>query len=274
MICAADGTVQLMHQTAREFFLQIKQHKPDSKFYLSSQKTHGAIATTSVQYLMLCLGNPETSMKDTLSDTKGWGSNEFQRYAKYLNEWPLITYAIFNVYYHLGLCDTGKRILHLVKKLIKKLSSIPGTASLGRLVARQHKKKKSILTSIRDMASRTPLRKILPESASDDFVHRALDAAAELHMLRVFELLRSTHMHTLDEVLLISCVRKRLAAASRELIKGVEKIDGVDMAGKSALHHAVENGDLTIARLLKDAQASSGLRDNHGNTPVDIAVKL
>jgi len=58
MICAVDGTVQLMHQTAGEFLLQITQHTRGSQFDQSSQKAHGVIATTSIRYLMLCLGNP------------------------------------------------------------------------------------------------------------------------------------------------------------------------------------------------------------------------
>jgi hypothetical protein len=273
MICTADGTVQLMHQTAREFFLQITRHKPGSKFDLSSQKAHGVIATTSIQYLMLCLGNPDTSVEGTLSDVKSWGSDSFRDYATYLSLWPWINYAISNLYNHQESCDRGEHVLHLVNTLVKQLTRIPATASLGKWVTNHRRKGKSLHGLIREVASSTPLRHILTDSTSNDFNYRVLDAAAALDLPRVFELVQRSTLWVPDEVQLISSVRKGLAAASRELIKQGYDINAVDKAGRSALYHAAENGDVPMVRLLKEGGAAWDIADNHGIRPIDVAAK-
>jgi len=272
MICAADRTVQLMHQTAREFLLRITQHTPGSQFDLSSPKAHGVIATTSIQYLMLCLGSPDTSVKDTLSHIKSWGSHEFRGYATYLSQWPWINYATCNLHYHQELCDRGEHVLRLVDKLVKRLTRIPGIAFLGKWVANQHGKNKSLLSLMRGMASWTALRHILNDSTSDVFNYRVLDAAAALDLPQVFELVQ-TVLEISDEGLLISSVTKGLAAASRELIKRSDNINAVDTAGRSALHHAAENGDVSMVRLLKEKGAAWHIRDNRGTRPIDVAAK-
>jgi hypothetical protein len=261
-----------MHQTAREFFLQITQHSSGSQFDLNSQRAHGVITTTSIQYLMLCLGNPDTPVKDTLSDIKSWGSDEFQGYTTYLNQWPWINYAICNLHYHQESCDRRKHVLGLVDILVEQLTGIPGTAFLGKWVANHHGKSKPLHDLMRDMANRTALRHILTDSTSDVFKYRVLDAAAAFDFPQVFELVHTT-LEVPDEVLLISCVTKGLAAASRDLIKRVDDINAVDTAGWSALHHAAENGDVSMIRILRKGGAAWDLRDNHRIRPIDIAAK-
>jgi len=272
MIFAANGTVQLIHQTAREFWLQITRHAPGSQFDLSGQRAHGVIATTSIQYLMLCLGNPDTSVKDTLSHIKSWGSDEFRGYATYLSQWPWISYAICNLYHHQESSDRREHVLGLVDKLIKRLTRTPGIAFLGKWVANHHGKSKSLRGLMRDMAMRTALRHILNDSTSDVFNYRVLDAAAVLDLPQVFNLVQ-TVLEVPDEVLLISAVSKGLAAASRELIKRGGNINAVDAAGRSALHHAAENGDVSMVRLLREKGAAWDIADNRGIRPIDVAAK-
>jgi len=272
MILAADGTVQPMHQTAREFLLQITQQTPNSQFDLSNQRAHGVITTTSVQYLMLCLGDPDTSVKDTLSRIKSWSSDEFLGFATYLGQWPWINYAICNLYYHQELCDRGGHTLRLVDSLIKQLTGIPGTAFLGKWVADRYGKGKSLHGLICSMASRTPLRHILTDSTSDAFNYRVLDAAAALDLPRVFEFVHHTSLLVPGEVLLTSTVREGLIAASRQLIKQGDDINAVDAAGRSALHYAAENGDESMVQLLKAGGAAWDIEDNQGIRPIDVAT--
>jgi len=272
MICAADRTVQLMHQTAREFLLQITRHAPGSQFDLSSQKAHGVIATTSIQYLMLCLGNPETSVKDTLSDIKSWGSEEFRSYATYLSHWSWINYAISNICYHQESCDRGGHVSRLADTLVKQLTVIPGITYLGKWVESRHGKSKSLLGLMRGIANRTALRHILTHSTSDVFNYNVLDAAAVLDLPQVFELVQ-TVLEVPDEVLLISSVMEGLAAASRALIKRVDNINTVDAAGRSALHHAAKRVDVSMVRLLIERGAAWDIRDNRGIRPIDVAAK-
>jgi len=268
MICAADRTVQLMHQTAREFFLRVTQHQRGSKFDLSIQRAHGAIATSSIQYLMLCLGNPDTSVKDI----KSWGSDEFRDYATYLSQWTWIDYAIRNLYYHQQSCDRRKQVLRLVNKLAKRLTRISGTAFLGKWVAIHQKKDKSLRSFIGKIASSAFLRHT-PTDSTSDFNYRLLDAAAVLDLPPVFELVLLTSLWVPGEVLLISTATKGLAAAARELIKRGDYIDAVDAAGRSALHHAAESGNVSMVRLLQEGGAAWDVRDGHGIRPIDVAGK-
>ncbi|KAF8542448.1 hypothetical protein BDD12DRAFT_728756, partial [Trichophaea hybrida] len=88
----ADKTIQLMHQTAREFLLQMKREELHSKFTLSDEEAHKAITITSVRYLMLCFINPERTIYPS------------KEYARYIDEWPWINYALHNLKTHHDLC--------------------------------------------------------------------------------------------------------------------------------------------------------------------------
>ncbi|KAF8536540.1 hypothetical protein BDD12DRAFT_781372, partial [Trichophaea hybrida] len=102
----AGNTVQLMHQTTREFFLRIEQEKPDSKFVLSvEEEAHRKIAEASIRYLTLCCTNPEPTMGDASPQIMNWGEEDFQKYVRYLDEWAWINYALHNLKTHYDRCN-------------------------------------------------------------------------------------------------------------------------------------------------------------------------
>ncbi|KAF8542328.1 hypothetical protein BDD12DRAFT_729388, partial [Trichophaea hybrida] len=88
----ADGTVQLMHQTAREFLVRTIPLASKLKFEISDEEFNRAITTPLIRYLMLCFTS--LIMRDSFSKAEGWSPRDFLGYAKYLNEWTLIDYAL------------------------------------------------------------------------------------------------------------------------------------------------------------------------------------
>jgi len=51
-------------------------------------------------------------------------------------------------------------------------------------------------------------------------------------------------------------------------------INGTDVSGKAALHHAAENGCLLKVRYLVEHGADIRSRDNEGHTPLSLAINL
>ncbi|KAF8539339.1 hypothetical protein BDD12DRAFT_737511, partial [Trichophaea hybrida] len=85
-----DGTVQFMHQTAREFLIRTIPDASELRFETTNE-AHRIIITTCVRYLLFSFGSPR--MKDGFSKITSWSLKDFRAYAEYLNEWPLIEYT-------------------------------------------------------------------------------------------------------------------------------------------------------------------------------------
>ncbi|KAF8241415.1 hypothetical protein K440DRAFT_572220, partial [Wilcoxina mikolae CBS 423.85] len=101
-----DKTIQVMHQTVREFFLYHKQDEANSPFMMSGPKgrkaAHITITTTCVRYLQFCFLN--SSIQDDFPRIEAWASNHFEAYVKYLDQWPFIKYVLESLKEHLDGC--------------------------------------------------------------------------------------------------------------------------------------------------------------------------
>jgi hypothetical protein len=272
----ADKTVQLMHQSAREFFLQIEREKPDSKFALNREEAHRAITTTSIRYLMLCFTIPEPVMRYTFSNVNTWSSEDFQIYVRYMGEWPWINYALHYLKNHHELCGQKESVSQQVHALIEQLTNSKASEFLGDWIAYRFGQTKFEWGFLRLMASLTPLRYMINLETSQDFKYKVLDTAAMLGLSRVFQslLLPCTQIDALaqSETPLILCARKGLADASRVLLDLNEDVDAKDLAGRTALHHAAENGYEAIVRLLLKRRANREAKDKRGFIPIQLAV--
>jgi len=89
-----NSSVQVMHQTVREFFLRPDGYVASSKFRMEEKDAHTRISMACIRYLMLCAAN--TTLANKLPSIKYWTPEHFEAYARYLNERPLISYAISN----------------------------------------------------------------------------------------------------------------------------------------------------------------------------------
>ncbi|KAF8541766.1 hypothetical protein BDD12DRAFT_731270, partial [Trichophaea hybrida] len=91
-----DSSVQLMHQTVREFFHRLTAK---SRFRMSCRDSHIRISITCVRYLMLCAAN--TSLEKKLPSVDYWTPKHFEAYTEYLNKRPFINYALSHLTQHI-----------------------------------------------------------------------------------------------------------------------------------------------------------------------------
>ncbi|KAF8540120.1 hypothetical protein BDD12DRAFT_792199 [Trichophaea hybrida] len=258
----ADGTVQLMHQTAREYLIRTIPNASSIK--LEIDMAYRAITTTLIRYLMLCFTSP--SMRDTFSKTESWGLRDFQTYAEYLNDWPLIEYTLRYIKDHLDLSDRNEDVSGLPTTLIMQLANNQATYFLGNFLNFR-------FGYIYGQA--IPVNEY--QEASENIKYNTLNAAAEPKLPHVAEALLLTCTqnapHAQRKTPLIISVQKGLAGATQLLLDLKVDKDTKDDSGRTALHYAVEHGDQAIVQLLVEQGADKRIRDNSEETALHIAVK-
>ncbi|KNB04568.1 hypothetical protein FOXG_06629 [Fusarium oxysporum f. sp. lycopersici 4287] len=118
-----NGTVQVMHQTVREFFLDSNGDVAHSKFQMCDRDAHICISMTCIRYLMLCAAN--ATPVAALPHVGFWTSEHFERYAQYLDEWPLAKYALQYLTHHIDGCHQDAGVVRIRSRLIDKLTDKP-----------------------------------------------------------------------------------------------------------------------------------------------------
>ncbi|OCK97498.1 uncharacterized protein K441DRAFT_547211, partial [Cenococcum geophilum 1.58] len=94
-----NGTVQVMHQTVREFFLDPNGLVASSEFRMCEKDAHVCISVTCLRYLMLCAAN--TTLAGRPPDIEFWTWEHFKGYAQYLDNMPLANYALGHLKHHI-----------------------------------------------------------------------------------------------------------------------------------------------------------------------------
>jgi len=267
----ADNTVQLMHQTTREFFVRIAEENPGSRFALDVKEAHRIIAVSSVNYLAHCFANLEPT-----TDIKTWGLDDFQKYVRNLGEWHWVNYTLRYLKDHRVLCNEKGTVSRLVRALIKQLTKSQVSEFLGIWMAFNFRRTKFAANFVRSMKTLVPLR-LLRNQPSEDFKYKLLNTAAALKFFQVFESLLQPCTHsdvqTHGETSLIICLKMELFDASQMLVDLSESLDAKDNAGQTALHHAAEKGHEAITRLLLQRGANKMAKDNDGIIALQLAIK-
>ncbi|KAF8539359.1 hypothetical protein BDD12DRAFT_838456, partial [Trichophaea hybrida] len=278
-----DGTVQLMHQTVREFLLQTFQDATNSNLATTDTNVHTAMITTSLQYLMLCFTICPT-MRDRFSTIETWASEDFQAYVKYLDQWPLLNYTLSSLDYHYRYCGPNECISQLISTLIDQLILNQASCFLGAWVDSCFGKtnnvrsspQNNILSRMRIIRRDQTVPVYKHPVTAEDFSYNALDAAAAVGLSR------------LVDTLLISCSKDGCSAQINTLLiitagKGLKYISQLfldrranpnskDSSGQTALHHAAKNGHEAVAQLLLQHGAQKGARDNKGRMALRLAI--
>ena len=135
---AGNGTVQVMHQTVREFFLDPNGLVASSEFRMCEKKAHICISMTCLRYLMLCAAN--TTSAERPPDTKFWTLEHFEGYAQYLDDMPLASYALDHLKHHIDGCQQDANIQRMSSQFINKLTDKPAVYLLESWVSSQLKK--------------------------------------------------------------------------------------------------------------------------------------
>ena len=135
---AGNGTVQVMHQTVREFFLDPNGPVASSEFRMCEKDAHICMSMTCLRYLMLCAVN--TTSAERPPDIKFWTSEHFKGYAQYLDDMPLASYALDHLKHHIDGCKQDANIQRMFSQFISKLTYKPAVYLLGSWVSSQLKK--------------------------------------------------------------------------------------------------------------------------------------
>ncbi|KAF8535368.1 hypothetical protein BDD12DRAFT_893133 [Trichophaea hybrida] len=288
-----DKIVQAIHQTVREFFLLSTQDETSSKFMLSGLvariAAHKAISTTCVRYLRLCFTYP--TMQNGFPDIELWAPQHYETYTKYLDQWPLINYALENLKEHLDNYDEHGDKTMLVSTLVNGLADNLTSRFLAHWIASHlgqihliHPKpevvkdgSQNVLDGIRRMMQ--PGHNIPTDSnrvSTEDFKYEALNTAAKNGLSQVVSALLITctpiNGHTLCKTpLIISAGKGHEATVQLLLERGANKED-TDDSGQTALHHAAKNGHVLIVSLLLERGADKSVKDNKGRTALRLAI--
>ncbi|KAF8531950.1 hypothetical protein BDD12DRAFT_902622 [Trichophaea hybrida] len=281
--CGADKTVQIMHQTAREFLISTIPTTSTLKFEINDNESHGPITSMCVRYLMLCFTS--SAARDRFSKIDNWGPEDYRVYVKYLNEWPLLDYTFRYIKDHHDRDRKNESVSPHVITLVRQLTDNQVSYFLGHWMTFRFGQTNStlgflkglILRRERTMKLRHTIHIHKHRAVAEDFQCNTLNAAAELRLSRVSEALlqpcvqRNGNAHT-KTPLMISA-QKGLVAATRLLLeKNVDK-NAKDRSGWTALHYAVENEDEAMVRLLVEQGADKTIKDNRNEAALHLAVK-
>ncbi|KAA8900228.1 hypothetical protein FN846DRAFT_989152 [Sphaerosporella brunnea] len=280
----ADGTVQFMHQTARDFLIRAIPDASNLKFDISGEEANGAITITLIRYLTRCVTSP--TMQDRFAKIKSWGPREYRDYAEYLNGWPLIDYALRYIEEHRDLCSQNKSVPELITALVRQSTDNLASYFLGSFVdfrVRQNNRQSTaakatyqasyFLGSVMSFCFGQNKYK----AACEDIKYNTLNAAAEPKLPHAWKALLLTctqeNSHAESKSPLILSAQKGLIDSMRLLLDQNLDKDAQDNSGRTALHYAAENGDEAIVRLLVEHGASDRLKDKNGKIALELAVK-
>ncbi|KAF8541192.1 hypothetical protein BDD12DRAFT_531320 [Trichophaea hybrida] len=260
----ADGTVQFMHQTARDFLIWAIPHATNLKFEISDEEANRAITTPLIQYLRLCFTGP--TMQDRFSKTEGWSPTDFRAYAEYLNEWPLIEYTLRYIKEHRDRCGQDKSIQELVTTLVQQLTEHQASYFLGSFMDFCSGHNNGKANHVNEH-----------QETSENIKYNTLNAAADPKLPLVVKALLLTctqeDRHAERKTPLIISAQKGLTGAMQLLLDSNVDKDAKDNSGRTALHHAVESGDEASVRLLVEKGAKKDMRDKYGATALHLAVQ-
>jgi ankyrin repeat protein len=257
---AGSGSVQVMHQTVREFFLLNNGCVASSEFRVSEEDAHICISITCIRYLMLCAAN----MMNRLPIVKYWTLKNFESYAQYLNERPFASYALSYLKDHIDGCCGDAAVLRLVSQFIDELTSNQADYLLGGCV-------KSYLKETR-LSS-------YGSSAADDFRNKALHAAVIEGFPQAVEMLLisgadANSKEELERTPLSWAAELGHEAVLRLLLEtGKVNVESKDQHGQTPLLWAIKRGREAVVKLLLEiGKVDVEYEDKYGRTPLLWAV--
>jgi len=244
-----------MHQTVREFLIRTIPGASNVKLGMSEEGANRVITTALVRYLHLFFTSPR--MQNFFSKVEEWIPSTYRTYAEYLNEWPLMEYALLHMKGIPSRDHQDGGDLQIVGTLIQQSTDVPASSFLSTFF-------------------NSRLEENYFSGVSEDIKYNTLNAAAESPELRHAKGLLLTC--TVDQVradgmtpLMISA-EKRLPYATRLLLERPLDKDAQDVNGRTALHYAAENCDEAIARLLVAKGANRHKQDNDRKKACQVAV--
>jgi hypothetical protein len=254
-------SVQLMHQTVREFFLRPGVSAAASRLSMSENDAHLRIAIACIRYLTL-YARQTTTYGAEFQHVDNWKPENFKAYVQYLHQRPLINYALNHLEDHTRKCTDATNLSGISSQLVSELT--PRSAQYYLL--------ESWITRYLDKSPSCEMTE-----AAQDFQNKMLLAAARTRYYRVAEALliagaqidiqdsddRSTALHLAVERGHEDTVHLLLGKGASTKVK--------DDDGKTALHHGASQGHQAITQLLLDYDADINAQDNNSKTVLQYA---
>ena len=289
---AESSSVQVMHQTVREFF-RSDGPTAQSRFRMKSNEAHIRISATCIQYLLLCIAN--TSSIDHQAGRNSWKPENFEACAHYLKRRPFFNYALGYIKQHLMECSQFVRDSELASQLCPKLNESRAAVHLfgnwipqdwgQRVVTNEELDHgKQFRAALLHTATRLKYSQVVEglliagaevDACLDDKTPLIISAeGGDLATARVL-LDQGADIGKRDgdkrAALHLAAANGHSLAAKLLLQRGADK-EAKDIIGWTALHLAVENGHDTVVRLLIDQAADKEAKDNLGWTLLHLAA--
>ncbi|KAL6890890.1 ankyrin repeat-containing domain protein [Trichoderma evansii] len=251
-------SVQVMHQTVRDFFLRSNGLVATSDFRMSGREAHICISITCIRYLILCASN----IAERFPNLKSWTSQHFKDCAQYLHEMPFLNYTLQYLNHHINSCHNDAYVLDITSKFIDELTISPAAYLLQDWVPSCFDNTPFIIKlddTILDIQSR-----ILLAAVRDGYLIAAKICLAVGAGLNMIEKKAMTPLHHAADNGHEAVVRLMLESGSNLESKEYE------YGGRTPLSWAAENGHEAVVRLLlsKGAYLESKEHEYGGRTPL------
>ncbi|KAL3487304.1 ankyrin repeat-containing domain protein [Aspergillus germanicus] len=113
------GTIQVIHQTVREFFLRPDGCVATSAWRMVDEAAHRTITIASIRYLLVLI------TEGSLDHPSNWSSTQFEQYVRHLDGMPFAAYILLNLDHHLNYCFAHPGIAILGSTFIDRLLKTP-----------------------------------------------------------------------------------------------------------------------------------------------------
>ncbi|KAL7801863.1 putative kinesin [Trichoderma afarasin] len=253
--------VQVIHQTAHEFLLDQHGAVAESEFRIDKGYAHLCIAITCFRYLLVCAANNPPPERPPGAEP--WIPNDYEHYAKYLNQKPLTSYALRHLKDHVDAHwdyanrDSGIRLLHLAAQIPNDWVYRPFDLLVEKWVG-SHLKPDD-LKKIR--------YGILLAAAKGGFI---IASEAMVSAAVVMDLERKD---VFERTALSWASGNGHEAIVRLLLQNGAKADTTDISDRTPLMWAALSGNDTIIELLLQSGASIDATDNSYGTALSHAAR-
>lgn len=254
------NSVQVMHQTVREFFLRSDGLVAASDFRISERDAHICISITCIRYIVLCA----STMAERLPIFESWTSQNFKQCVQYLEEMSFATYALNYLETHIEECQEDAYVMDIIRKSIHEVMNGP-TAYLFRYWA---------MSRLPNNISYEVKMKDAREEITDPILYAAAKegypVAAEISLsvgfyVDVEDEREATPLHYAAE--------NGHEAVTRLLFEYGANPSPIDKYGWTPISLAATKGHEAVVRLLLKHGADSEIKDSkYGQTPLSLAA--
>lgn len=291
-VAAGRNSVQVMHQTVREFFLRSDGLVAASDFRMSERDAHIYISITCIRYILLCA----STIADRLPNVKSWTSQNFKECAQYLEEMAFATYALDYLDVHIDGCQEDAYVMDITSKFIDELIIGPAAYLLKFWVTLRLKRAwfKNKLSGARmDFPERilyAAVKEGYPIAAevsliigadvnlTDEKATTPLHYAAENGHEAVARLLLNNGANPLSKdnfgwtPISLAATRGHEAVVRMLFERGADSESKEHKYGQTPLSLAAENGHESVVRVLLEGGANPESKDKLGQSPLSWAA--